>query len=95
MTQKIKLKLFVIGGNTPISKRAIRNLNAICATQELQGRCDVEVIDLVNCQDMAELEKILATPLLIRKEPLPQRRIVGDLSNMQKVITTLELPGYE
>ncbi len=91
---KIKLKLFIIG-NSPISKRAIRNLNAICSTEGLDGHCDIEVIDLLEHQDLAEIERIFATPLLIRKEPLPQRRIIGDLSNQQKVLATLELPGNE
>ncbi|QDP73267.1 circadian clock protein KaiB [Legionella israelensis] len=91
---KIKLKLYVIG-NGLVSKRAIRNFKALCSTAGLKGCCDMEVIDLMEHQDLAEKERILATPLLIRKEPLPQRRIIGDLSNRQKVLSTLELPDEE
>lgn len=91
---KVELKLYVIG-NSLLSRRAIRNLKALCSSAELEGLCDMEVIDLIEHQDLAEKERILAAPLLIRKKPLPQRRIIGDLSNQQKVLTILELPGYE
>lgn len=91
---KIKLSLFVIG-NSPLSKCAIRNLNKICSAKELHGRCDIEVIDLIEHQGLAEVEKILATPILIRKSPLPERRIIGDLSNTKKILATLELPGSD
>ncbi len=85
------LKLYIIGHGS-ISKRAIKNLNAICALPELEGLCDIEVIDLCKHHDLAEKEKILATPVLIKKEPMPQRRIIGDLSNYQKVLEILEEP---
>ncbi len=85
------LKLYIVGHGS-ISKRAIKNLKAICELPELEGLCDIEVIDLSKDYNLAEKEKILATPVLIRKEPLPQKRIIGDLSNYQKVLEILEEP---
>lgn len=90
----MKLQLYIIG-NSPVSKRAIRNLENICSMELLQGHCDTEVIDLLEHQDVAEVEKILATPLLIRKDPKPQLRIIGDLTNREKVLSTLEMTSHE
>ncbi|CZG20714.1 circadian clock KaiB family protein [Legionella pneumophila serogroup 1] len=87
---RTKLKLFVIG-NSAISKRAIINLQSICSDPKLADLCDVEVVDLCINKGVAEEEKILATPVLIKKEPLPERRIIGDLSDKQKVISALEM----
>ncbi|APF02804.1 TPA: circadian clock KaiB family protein [Legionella pneumophila] len=87
---RIKLKLFVIG-NSAISKRAIINLQSICSHPKLADLCDVDVVDLCKNKGIAEEEKILATPILIKKEPLPERRIIGDLSDTQKVIAALEM----
>lgn len=89
---RITLQLFIIG-NSLISRRAIKNIKTICSMGKLRGRCELEVIDLLEDQERAEQENILATPLLIRKAPLPQRRIIGDLSNKKKVLTTLDLPS--
>ncbi|WP_419420142.1 circadian clock KaiB family protein [Legionella sp. D16C41] len=88
---KIILKLYVIG-HSPISRRAITNLKEICATSDLKDLCNVEVIDLCKHYELAEKEKILATPVLIKQAPLPQRRIIGDLADHQKVIEILEEP---
>lgn len=87
---KIRLQLFVIG-QSAISKRAIHNLKLICEQTELKDLCEIEIVDLCKHQDLAEKEKILATPLLIKKNPQPSRRIIGDLSNTQKVIASLEI----
>ncbi|HAT7074091.1 TPA: circadian clock protein KaiB [Legionella pneumophila] len=87
---RIKLKLFVIG-NSAISKRAVINLQSICSDPKLADLCDVDVVDLCKNKGVAEEEKILATPILIKKEPLPERRIIGDLSDTQKVISALEM----
>ncbi|KGP63211.1 KaiB-like protein 2 [Legionella norrlandica] len=86
----IRLKLFVIG-NSSISKRAIINLETICSHPKLIGLCDIEVVDVRKHKDLISEEKILATPLLIRKKPLPERRVLGDLSNIQKVLDILEI----
>lgn len=87
---KIRLKLYVIGQSS-LSKRAIKNLELICSGANLEGSCEIEVIDLCKNEGVAEEEKILATPLLVKKAPPPQRRIIGDLSNHQKVLSTLEM----
>lgn len=83
------LKLFVTG-LAPYSRRAIINIKAICE-QHLKGNYELEIIDLYQQQDLALSEKIIAVPLLVRKFPLPERRLVGDLSDTQKALTELDL----
>lgn len=69
---------------------AIANLRRICE-QELEGQYDLEIIDVLEYPDLAEEEKILATPTLIKSLPLPLRRVIGDLSNTEKVLLGLEV----
>ncbi|MDB4916963.1 MAG: kaiB [Gemmatimonadetes bacterium] len=69
---------------------AIANLKRICE-QELEGRYDLEIIDVLEYPELAESEKILATPTLIKSLPLPLRRVIGDLSNTEKVLMGLEV----
>jgi circadian clock protein KaiB len=83
------LKLFVTGASTR-SGTAIANLNRICE-QELAGQYKLEIIDVLVHPELAEDEKILATPTLIKSLPLPLRRVIGDLSNTEKVLLGLEL----
>jgi circadian clock protein KaiB len=83
------LKLFVTGASSR-SGAAIANLNRICE-QELAGRYKLEIIDVLEHPDLAEDEKILATPTLIKSLPLPLRRVIGDLSNTEKVLLGLEV----
>lgn len=87
---KIKLKLYIIG-YTPLSKKAIKNLEGLCKSPELDGKYEAEVINLLENPTLAESEKILATPLLIKELPEPLRRIVGDLSDHQKVLVGLDI----
>lgn len=87
--RKYKLKLYVTG-QTPNSLRAIKNLESILAN-ELKGMYELEVIDVLKNPHLAEQEKILATPTLSRVLPLPIRRIIGDLSNKEKVLLGLDL----
>ena len=90
---KFTLKLYVTG-NTPRAERAIANLRRICE-EELQGQCEMVVIDVLEQPQRAEDEKILATPTLIKQLPLPPRRIIGDLSDTEKVLLGLDiLPKY-
>jgi circadian clock protein KaiB len=89
MKEKITLKLYVTG-HTSGSERAIANLKKIC-TKEFQDEFALEVIDVLERPQLAEDEKILATPTLIKKLPLPMRRIIGDLSDMDKVLLGLDL----
>ena len=83
------LRLYVTG-MTPRAKEAIRNIKKICE-EELRGRYELEVIDIYQQPELAKKEQIIAAPTLIRKLPLPLRRLVGDMSNREKVIVGLQL----
>lgn len=87
--RKYKLKLYVTG-QTPNSLRAIKNLEEILA-DEMKGMYELEVIDVLKNPQLAEQEKILATPTLSRVLPLPIRRIIGDLSQKDKVLLGLDI----
>jgi circadian clock protein KaiB len=86
---KYVLRLFVTG-LLPNSTRAIKNINAIC-DQYIKGRCDLEIIDIYQQPDLAIAEEIIAVPVLIKKFPLPEERMIGDLSNLEKVLKGLDL----
>lgn len=83
------LRLYVTG-TTPRSSRAIQNLRDIC-DKHLHGQYDLEVIDLYQQPRLAQGAQIIAAPTLIKKLPAPLRRIVGDLSNTQRVLAGLDL----
>jgi circadian clock protein KaiB len=83
------LRLFVTGAS-PNSVRAISNLKEICEGH-LQGRYLLEIIDVYQQPALAEEQQILALPLLVKKLPLPERRMIGDLSNTEKVLKGLGL----
>jgi circadian clock protein KaiB len=83
------LRLFVTGASSR-TNTAIANLKRICE-QELEGQYDLEIIDVLENPDMAEDEKILATPTLIKSLPPPLRRVIGDLSDKEKVLLGLEV----
>jgi circadian clock protein KaiB len=83
------LKLYVTG-MTPRSQRAIENIHAICK-DHLAGRCTLEIIDIYEHPSLAEGEQILAAPTLIKQLPEPLRRMVGDLSNTERVLLGLDL----
>lgn len=84
-----RLRLYV-AGQTPKSLTAFANLKRICE-EHLQGRYSIEVIDLLVNPQLAEGEQIVAVPTLIRQLPEPMKRIIGDLSNTEKVLVGLEL----
>jgi circadian clock protein KaiB len=84
------LRLYV-AGSTPQSSRAIRNLKAICETN-LPGRYALTVVDLYAQPERAREDQIVVAPTLIRQAPFPVRRIVGDLSNTDRVLAALDLP---
>jgi circadian clock protein KaiB len=86
---KFLLKLYVTG-QTPRSERAIANLHRICE-KDLGGRYQMVVIDVLERPQLAEDEKILATPTLIKSLPPPLRRVIGDLSNTEKVLLGLDM----
>ncbi len=86
---KYVLTLYVTG-TSPRTKIAIDNLDRICK-QELDGRYELEIVDVLENPQRAEDEKILATPTLIKQLPLPLRRVIGDLSDKEKVLLGLEV----
>ena len=86
---KFKLRLYITG-KTPKSERAIANLKEICE-RDLKGLYELQIIDVLEKPQLAEDEKILATPTLIKDLPPPLRRIIGDLSNSEKVLLGLDL----
>lgn len=81
------LQLYVTGAS-PNSERAIHNLREICDTW-LKGRFALEVIDVYQQPEVAKQEQLVALPLLIKRLPLPQRRLIGDLSDTAKVLKSL------
>jgi circadian clock protein KaiB len=83
------LKIYVTG-QTPRSRRAIENLRRICEG-ELSGQYEMHVIDVLDRPQLAEDEKILATPTVVKELPVPIRRIIGDLSDTDKVLLGLDL----
>ena len=83
------LKLYV-AGQTPKSLSAIANINAICE-EHLHGRYELEVIDLYQQPQLAQGDQIIALPTLIRKLPPPLRRIIGDLSDTERVLVGLDI----
>jgi circadian clock protein KaiB len=84
-----RLKLYV-AGQSPKCVAAVRNLNRFCE-QHLAGRYSVEVIDLLENPRLARDDQILAIPTLVRKVPQPLRKIVGDLSNRERMLVGFEL----
>ena len=83
------LKLYVTG-TSPRAETAIANLRRICE-QELRGQYDLQIIDVLENPQVAEDDKILATPTLIKQLPPPLRRVIGDLSDKDKVLFGLEV----
>jgi len=83
------LRLYVTG-MTPRSSRAVNNLRTIC-DQYLHGRYDLEVIDIYQQPVLTKGEQIIAAPTLIKHLPLPMRRIIGDMSNRERVLLGLDL----
>ena len=86
---QFRLTLYVTG-QSERSDRAIRNLRRIC-DEDLQGKYEMRVIDVLEQPQLAEDQKILATPMLIKELPPPLRRIIGDLSDTEKVLLGLDL----
>jgi circadian clock protein KaiB len=83
------LRLFITGA-TPNSIRAVSNIKQICE-EYLQGNYSLEIIDVYQQQELAEKEQLIALPLLVKLDPLPVRRLIGDLSDKEKVLRILGL----
>jgi circadian clock protein KaiB len=88
-TNQYVLRLFITGA-TPNSVRAVTNIKKICEAY-LKGRYSLEIIDVYQQAEIAEREQLIALPLLIKKLPLPEKRMIGDLSDTDKVLKGLGL----
>jgi circadian clock protein KaiB len=83
------LRLYV-AGQTPKSLMALANLNKIC-TNHLNGQYEIHIIDLMKTPQLAQGDQILAIPTLVRKLPQPIRKIIGDLSDTERVLVGLDV----
>lgn len=88
-----ELRLYVTGA-TPRSTRAIANIRNICE-EHLAGRYDLEVIDVYQQPDLARSERIVAAPTLVKRFPLPVRKLFGDLSDKEKVLNGLDIRNHQ
>ncbi len=87
--KKWNLRLYV-AGQTPKSVTALANLKRIC-DEHLNGQYSVEVIDLMENPQLARRDQIVAIPTLVRELPSPLKRIIGDLSNTERVLVGLDV----
>lgn len=83
------LRLYIAGA-TPRAVTALKNLERLCE-EHLAGKYHIEVIDLIQKPQLAQGDQIIAVPTLVRKLPEPVRKIIGDLSNTEKVLVGLDL----
>lgn len=88
-SKEYELRLY-IAGKTPRSVTALANLKRYCE-ENVKDRYSIEVIDLLKNPQLAEGDQILAVPTLVRRVPVPIRKIIGDLSNEEKVLVGLDL----
>jgi circadian clock protein KaiB len=79
-----------VAGQRPKSLKAVENLKRMCE-EHLAGRYRIEVIDLLKNPKLAKEDEIVAIPTLVRKMPEPMRRVIGDLSNLEKALVRFEL----
>ena len=87
--ERYLLRLYVTG-TTPRSAKAIRNIRAVCE-EKLHGRYDLEVIDIYQKPELVGPAQIVVAPTLVKRLPLPVRRLIGDLSNTERVLAGLDL----
>ncbi len=96
--EKEKIKMYelrlYIAGQTPKSLAAIANLKRICEGN-LKGQYRIEVIDLMKNPQLAKGDQIIAVPTLVRKLPEPIKKIIGDLSNEEKVLVGLDIKDQQ
>jgi circadian clock protein KaiB len=88
--QKAYVLRLYVAGTTPASVRAVANIKRICE-EHLQGRYELEVIDLYQQPTLAKGEQIIAAPTLIKKLPLPLRRVIGDMSVTERVLVGIDI----
>ena len=89
-TQDVWVLRLYVAGQTPRSLRAVANIKKICE-EKLDGRYQLEVIDLYQQPQLAQGEQIVAVPALIKKLPEPLRIVIGDMSNTERVLVGLDL----
>ena len=89
---KYILHLYVTGASLN-SLRAIANIKAICE-EHLNGKYSLEVIDVHQEEELAAKEQLIALPMLIKRNPLPERRMIGDMSNTEKVLRGLGVVAF-
>jgi circadian clock protein KaiB len=87
VTYRLRL---VIAGSTQRSRQAIENLRRICS-EHLNGQVDLEIIDIYQQPELAEMYQVVAAPTLVKLLPLPVRRLIGDLSEEHRVLRGLEI----
>lgn len=85
----LRLRLY-IAGQTPKSVTAIANLRKLCETC-VTGKYEIEVVDLLEHPHLARSDQIIAVPTLVRRLPRPMKKIIGDLSNREKVLVGLDI----
>jgi circadian clock protein KaiB len=90
---KYVLRLYVTGRSLA-SQHAIVNLRAL-AQEDLGGNCEIEIVNILDHPEIAEQEKIMATPTLVKRHPPPVRKIIGDLSQRSRVLFGLGLDPAE
>jgi circadian clock protein KaiB len=83
------LRLYIVG-TTARSMRAVEHVRGLCE-EHLAGRYDLEVVDVYQQPELAAREQLFAAPTLVKKLPLPLRRLVGDMSNHQRVLAGLDV----
>lgn len=88
-----RFRLYV-AGQTERTRAAMVNMRRLCESR-LAGRYELEVVDTLERPDVAEVDAILIAPTVVRLEPLPQRRVFGDLSDHPRVVAALGLPDWE
>jgi circadian clock protein KaiB len=91
--EKYLLRLYV-AGQTPKSLAAIANLKKVCE-EHLAGNYEIDLIDLLKNPQLAAGDQILAVPTLVRRLPEPLKRIIGDLSNSERVLVGLDIKGAD
>jgi circadian clock protein KaiB len=92
-TERYVLRLY-IAGLTPRSTMAIQNIRKICE-EHLEGRYDLQVVDIYQQPVLAEGEQIIAAPTLVKKLPLPLRRFIGDMSDTERILVGMDLRTAE
>jgi circadian clock protein KaiB len=90
--QRYILRLFVTG-STPKSVRAIRNIRTFCE-ERLHGRYELNVIDIYQHPEQVKPEEIVVTPTLLKTLPLPMRRVIGDLSDIDRLMAGLDIVSW-